>query len=378
MKVLYVFADTPREWNCSQFDCIDPKNAINKTRTHTADAIFIDDFIRNEPETQKRVEQVDIVIIERNLFQDALTMLMWWKVRGAQIGLIWDDGYPVIHPKNPAYPFWQHGEMRLANEKGEEFTAYMNPKPLQQLGWALRESKGLQTVSQAIADQWSHLTDTYLIHNHLVIDRYIDVQPLHTHDKNEIWIGWTGSLSHVDSFESSGLLRAYRKVLKKFPNVKVLISGDKKIFDNLDVPANKKMFSGFVPAEQYPGLIKSLDICTIPLYGDYDKCRSQIKPLECLALKVPFIATNFPNYNHLNPYGTFTENGWQNWENAITYAIENLPKYQEKSNEVGYPFALTQDIDLHVDERIAVYQKMIDKPYGDWRKPENKEEEWII
>jgi len=344
-------------------------NAINKTGTHTADAIFIDDFIRNEPETQKRVEQADIVIIERNLFQDALTMLMWWKVRGAQIGLIWDDGYPVIHHKNPAYPFWQHGEMRLANEKGEEFTTYMNPKPLQQLGWALRESKGLQTVSQAICDQWSHLNDTYLIHNHLVIDNYKDVKPLHPHD-NEIWIGWTGSLSHVDSFESSGLLRAYRKILKHYPTVKVLITGDKKIFDNLDVPAGRKLFSHFVPPEQYPSLIKSLDICTIPLYGDYDKCRSQIKPLECLALKVPFIATNFPNYNHLNPYGTFTENGWENWENAISQAIDKLSTYKEKAEEIGYQFALTQDIDLHVEERISVYQKMIDKPYKPWEKPQ--------
>lgn len=370
MKVLYVYADTPRELNCSIHNCFNPTNAINKSANHTAKYIFVDDFVKNEPETQKLCEEADIIVVERNLFQGVITTMMFWKTQGKNIGTIFDDGYPVIHTKNPSYTFWKHGEIKLENEKGEIITTYMKVKPLQQMAWGLSMSKGLQTVSQAICDQWSHLTDTYLVHNHLVIDRYKDIKPLHPHDKNEIWIGWTGSLSHVDSFESSGLLRAFRKTIKNFPNVKVLISGDKRIFDNLDVPAGRKLFSHFVPAEQYPALIKSLDICTIPLYGEYDKCRSQIKPLECLALKVPFIATNFPNYNHLNPYGTFTENGWENWEYAIANAINNIDEYKQKSEEVGYPFALEQDIDLHVQERIDVYQKMIDKPYLSWEKPE--------
>ena len=123
------------------------------------------------------------------------------------------------------------------------------------------------------------------------------------------------------------------------------------------------MFCAFVPDQQYPALIKSIDICTIPLAGEYDKRRSQIKPLECLALKVPFVASDYPNYNHLREYGSFTENGKENWENAISNAIDNLSIYKERSEDIGYQFALTQDIDLHVQERIDLYQKLIDKPY---------------
>ena len=123
------------------------------------------------------------------------------------------------------------------------------------------------------------------------------------------------------------------------------------------------MFCAFVPDQQYPALIKSIDICTIPLAGEYDKRRSQIKPLECLALKVPFVASDYPNYNHLREYGSFTENGKENWENAISNAIDNLSIYKERAEDIGYQFALTQDIDLHVKERIDLYQKLIDKPY---------------
>jgi len=289
-------------------------------------------------------------------------MLMFWWVRGKVIAGIWDDAYNMMHHKNVSYNFWTHGEVKLLDKDNVEHTLYMHPKPIIQFKHGLHILKGAQVVSDALVNDWSPYVDTYKIHNHLTIDKYLNVEPMYPHE-GEIWIGWTGSLSHVDSFESSGLLRAFRKVCKNFPNVKILISGDKKIFDNIDVPANKKMFSPFVPAEKYPSLIKSLDICTIPLSGEYDKRRSQIKPLECMALKVPFIATNYPNYNHLFDYGVFTENGWQNWEYAISNSIENIVKERERSAEVSYPFALTQDIDLHVQERIDLYQKLIDKPY---------------
>jgi hypothetical protein len=248
------------------------------------------------------------------------------------------------------------------DKDGKFHRDYMPVKPLTQMRWALGMLKGAQVVSDALVQDWSPYCYCEKIHNHLVIDRYTKtIEPLFPHDG--IWIGWSGSQSHRDSFESSGILRAYRKILHKYPNVKILIAGDKTTYDALDVPNDKKMFCGYVPEEQYPALIKSFDIYTIPLAGDYDLRRSQIKPVECCALKVPWVATNFSNYNHLAPYGHFTENGKDNWELAISDAIDNLSQRIEFANEVSYPFALTQDIDLHVQERIDLYQKLIDMPY---------------
>jgi len=363
MKILFVYADTPGEWNCSQHNCVNPTNAINKTGVHHADYIFMNDFIANEPPTQKLCFEADVIIIERNLFQDTLPMMMFWKSRGKSIGIIFDDGYHIMHQKNPAFAFWTHGELRFEDKNHNQKIAHINPKPLQQMTWGMEMSKGLQTVSQEICDAWKAVTPTYLVHNHLVMEDYLDIKPLHPHDPSEIWIGWTGSLSHRDSFESSGLLRAYRKITKRFPNVKVLITGDKMTYDNVDVPAGRKMYSGFVPREYYPALVKSLDICTIPLFGAYDKCRSQIKVVEAMAVKTPVLATDFPNYTHLKPYTNFTDNGWEAWEEKLAEMITNLSYYKQHAIEVGYPFALTQNIDYHVQERIDVYQKMIDTPY---------------
>ena len=354
----------PQEFNCSFHNCINPSVAINKTGVHTSKCIHVNDFIKNTPEVQQLCKDADIIMVERNLFSDTLTMMMYWKVRGKAIGVIFDDAYRKLNKDNPAYSFWEFGEIKHQDISGEVSTIKINPPPKVQLEWGVHMSKGLQTVSQALCDDWAEWNDTYLIHNHLAMDRYRNVtQPLFPHSKDEIWIGWTGSLSHRYSFEWSGIMMAYRKICRKYPNVKILITGDKKIYDELDISNKKKMFCAFVPSEQYPVLIKSLDICTIPLAGEYDKRRSQIKPLECLALRVPFIASNYPNYNHLAEYGKFTENGKENWEDAISEVIDNIALYREKAEDVGFKFALTQDIDLHVQERIDLYQKLIEKPY---------------
>jgi glycosyltransferase involved in cell wall biosynthesis len=239
----------------------------------------------------------------------------------------------------------------------------MFPTPLVQMRWGLEMSVGLQTVSNAIADYWRPSTDTYVVHNNIFINRYENVQPLHKHD-GEIFIGWTGSLSHFDSFNDSGLPRAFRKICSKYPKVRILISGDKKIFDLVDVPLSKKYFQPFVPDEDYPSLVKSLDIYTIPLNGEYDKCRSQIKAVEALACKIPTIATDYPNYSHMRDKMNVTENGWQNWTEAISKVIDNLSERKEHASTVGFEYAKSQDYSLHVEERLNLYKHLIEKGYN--------------
>jgi hypothetical protein len=331
---------------------------------HKSSVIHMDDFIRNPPEVQSALMESDVTVIERNLFTDSLALFMFYKVRGVNFVATFDDGYSVIHPKNVSYPFWARGEIKYKDEEGVEHSGIMNPPPLTQLSWGISMSKGLQTVSQAIIDAWKHVNDGYLINHHIVMENYLgDIKPMYPHSEKETWLGWSGSLSHMDSFESSGLLRAFKKIVKKYPQVKIVITGDKRVFDLIDVDPSKKAFSGFVPKELYPSLLKTLDIFTIPLAGEYDKCRSQIKPLESMALKIPFLATDYPNYNHIKPYGNFTENGWENWVEKLSDMIENYPKYKQKAVEEDFKWAESQNIDLHVDERIKLYEHLIAKPY---------------
>lgn len=383
MRIVYIMADSASEFNCSYHNAVVPAAATNRIEGHHADVFYIGDFVTNKDEVRIACEQADIIVLERNFFGDTLTMVQYWKVRGKTIIAIFDDAYDLIHPKNVSYNFWTHGEVKYMEkvkktiketiekdgnkeeiekevEVDEEKVAYMSPKPLEQFKWGMQIVKAIQVPSAHLQKDWSKYNETKYIHNYLEIDKYLgDIKPLHPHDN--IVIGWCGSMSHVASFTDSGVAIALKKICKKYPQVSILMGGDKRNFDMLEV--DRKMFQPYVPAEQWTSLLKTLDIGLAPLAGEYDKRRSWIKVLEYLALKIPWVASNYPTYDELKPYGLMTENGSKNWEYALSEMIDNYATYQEKANTIGYEFALTQSSDNNIRNTIAWYEEIIKKPY---------------
>lgn len=363
MKVVYVYADSPMEWNCSEWNCIIPTNAINRTGKHTATAIYINDFVKNTEEVQKVCGEADVIVVERNFFGDTLTLMQFWKVRGKTVLAIFDDAYDIMHPKNISYRFWTFGELHLKNDKGEEKLAIMNPPPLEQFKWGLRITKGIQVPSVNLANDWSKYGKTYYVHNFLDIEKYQgNIEPFYPHDG--IVIGWCGSLSHFSSFSDSGIILALKKVAKRYPQVKVLISGDKRVYDLIDLPETIKAFQPFVPKDRWTSLLKTLDIGLAPLSGEYDKRRSWIKTLEYMALKIPWVATDYPTYNELGNFGLLTKNGSKYWEVALSEMVENYSIYKEKANTTAYDFALSQTSDENIEKvTLALYEKLLNEPY---------------
>jgi hypothetical protein len=363
LKVLYVYADSPGEWNCSRWNCIIPTNSINRTKNHTAEALYVQEFIENTDNAKRLCLEADIIIVERNFFGDTLTMLQYWKVRGKTILAIWDDAYDIMHPENPSYDFWTNGKIKIQNEKGELETIDIYPRPLEQMKWGLRLTKGLQVPSANLAKDWSKYTTTYYVHNFLPLEEYLNVTPLHPHPEDEIWIGWCGSLSHYSSFTDSGILDAMRKIGKRYPTkVKFLISGEKRVYDMLET--KNKIFQPFVPANQWQSLVKSLDIGLAPLSGEYDKRRSWIKALEYMALKIPWIASDYPTYSELRDYGFMVENRYVNWEHALDEMVTNYPVYKKLADNEAYEFAVSQSSDNNIEKvTLKLYEKLINEPY---------------
>jgi len=363
LKVLYVYADSKEEWNCSEWNCIIPTKAINRTKNHTANAIYINEFIENTENSQKLCSEADIIVVERNYFGDTLTIIQFWKSRGKTVIGIFDDAYDIMHHENISYRFWTHGEVNLKDPEGKEVKGTMKPHPLTQFKWGHNILKGLQVPSVNLQKDWSKYNpNTYYVHNYLDIEKYMNVEQLYPHQKEDILIGWCGSLSHHSSFTGSGVLDALKRICKNYENVTVLISGDKRIYDLLEV--KKKLFQPFVPPEKWTPLLKSLDIGLAPLSGEYDKRRSWIKALEYMALKVPFVATDYPTYSELREYGKMTENGYRPWLDSLTEVIENYPAYKEKAENEGYQFALSQSSDANIEKvTLKLYQKFINMPY---------------
>jgi len=358
--VAFVYADTFKEYNCSKHNCVIRANAINRLPNHEAYLIHITEFAKNSPETITICDKADIIVIERNLFEDALTILMFWKVRRKPIVAIFDDAYDKMLPTNVTYEFWTNGKITGINDKGETVDGEMLPKPLTQLKWGLRNCKALIVPSVRLAEDWSKYTQTYHIPNNLEIKKYENVEPLFPH--NGIYIGWAGSLSHLASFVDSGLNIALSRVLQKHDNVKLLIGGDKRVFDAIDLPEDKKVFTNFVPEANWFKLLKSMDVGLAPLGDTYDERRSWIKALEYMILKIPFVASDIITYDALKPYGVFVKNSEEDWETELDKMVNNLSKYKKIASGAPYEFAKAQDIDANIEKILKVFQEIIDKP----------------
>jgi glycosyltransferase involved in cell wall biosynthesis len=359
-----IFADTEAEKNCSWHNILYPAKYINKQGDHHADVFFINDFMKNTPEVQASCEKADLIIIERNLFGDALLMEMLWWVRNKPVAIIFDDAYHIIEPENMSYPFWGKSQIMAQNEKGEQQLLTIAPKPLTQLRRGVRMAKALITPSKILSDDWKDYTKVYRTHNYLDLERYPEsAKPLFPHD--DIVIGWCGSMSHISSFTESGVLAALTYVARKYPNVRVMTAGDNRVFDKINLPDDKKFYSPFVPEDQWASLLKSIDIGIAPLASAYDHRRSWIKVLEYMITKVPFIATNFETYEELFDYGTYTENGVENWKNALCYAVEHLDEKREMANGKAYQFALEQSYEKNISKLLDIYWDIIKSPDRD-------------
>lgn len=362
-NILYVWADETEEGaNCSKWNCFIPAKYINKVDGYSAQTINVNEWIRQSPEVRQMSRDADLIIVERNFFSDVLTTIQYWKVRGKSIMGIFDDAYHILHPENPAYRFWNYGEIEGTDEKGNMVVGHIRPFPITQFKWGLKMLKGVQVPSKRLAEDWLTHTDTYHIRNYLDWEKYDKVEPLYPKKDDEIVIGWQGSVSHYNSFVDSGVLEALRKVCKKYPQVKILFGGDRRVFERMEV--KNKEYQPFVSDKDFTSLIKSYDIGLAPLSGEYDKRRSWVKGLEYMALKVPWIATNYDTYSELSDFGILTENGYNNWAEALTYAVENLAELKEKAKGKPFAFAKKQTSEENVKKHILpLYDKIIAGDY---------------
>jgi glycosyltransferase involved in cell wall biosynthesis len=362
MFVVFIEADEDSK-NCSLFNCEYPAKAINKVPGHKAEVYTITEFNQHTERVQKSCMEADLIIVERNLFGDTLPTMMWFKVRSKILAVTYDDAYDLMETSNVAHQFWIKSQVVQPNEKGEMQVINISPSPLEQFKWGLRESAGIICPSRVLADDWNMYAKTYRTHNYILPERYENAVSLFPHDQKELYIGWSGSMSHLKSFTDSGIAGALTYVVRKYPQVTILMTGDHRVYDRINVPEGRKKYSNYVPDDQYGNLLKSFDLGLAPLFGEYDRRRSWIKVLEYAFLKIPWIASNYETYEELGDYGTLTENGLENWKNALCNAIENIDAKRELANGKAYDFAMANTWDRNVGKLLSMYQEIINSKY---------------
>jgi glycosyltransferase involved in cell wall biosynthesis len=353
MNIVFVYADNPQEWNSSEWRCAVPARAINRTRRHTAQLLGVADFAENTPHAQTLCARADLIVVQRNLIGPVLSAVQHWKARDKIVIADFDDAYDLIPANNPSYPYWVQGLRARLPENGKVDWIKIDPPPLTQFKWGLRLVHAATVPSKRLAGDWQAYAELHYLPNYIDLEKYRNV----TAEAHEgIILGWGGSMSHLQSFTSSGVMAALRQVCRARPRVKVMVCGnDQRIFDQLPLPAGQKILQPWVPYHEWPQVLARFDIGLAPLQGPYDERRSWIKVLEYMVMKIPWVASEGPAYNELRDYGWLVKNTASGWERVLLDMVDHLDDYRAEAAREPYLFGIGQGIDENIDQVVALY-----------------------
>ena len=351
MVIVFIYADSPKEWNCSQWRSLTPSDAINRSGKHSAKLIHVSGFENYlNPAMQEIIAYADIIIFQRNLVSERIfEAIRYWQGMGKPVAVDLDDAYHILPWSNPAHKFWIHDN---------------NSVPLEKLEYGLSLTNGLIAPNRLLLDDWKHVTKGYYLQNYAEKEWWENLPEHKTLKKklgmeNKIIIGWGGSVSHYDSWYGSGIMQAAKQICNRHSNVTWMICGsDKRIYDNLRVPKAQKIYQSSVRPKQWPHVVKHFDIGVAPLLGPYDQRRSWIKGLEYMLAGIPWIATHGEPYKDLAQYGILIKNNADNWFDAIENVIKKFDYYQHKSI-ANIETAKQWYADNQIDTFISVFEHII-------------------
>jgi len=107
---------------------------------------------------------------------------------------------------------------------------------------------------------------------------------------DKILIGYSGSLHPSRGIQL--LFSVFEKFKVLMPDVELVISG--RLSDKVELPSHVRWL-GYLPAEEVPVLINSLDLmCAINKPGAFGNYSYPVKVYEALACGVPVVATDLP------------------------------------------------------------------------------------
>lgn len=362
MNIVYMYADSPKEWNCSEWRCAIPARGINRTKRHSAVLLNLNEFSTNSREANAACSSADVIVIQRNLSGPVLAAIQHWKARDKVIVVDFDDAYNLMPSSNPYYPYWSKGIKAKRQPDGTTNRVQIDPPPLTQFKWGLRLVHAATVPSHRLADDWKEYTNIYHLPNYIDLNKYHNVK-LEPHEG--INIGWGGSMSHLPGFIKSGVLEALSRVCTVRPDVNVIIAGgDRRVYDLLALPDDQKVFLPWVPYSQWAHVLSKFDIGLAPLYGQYDARRSWIKVLEYMVMKIPWVGSESPAHYELGDYGWLVKDNPSAWERVLLDIIDNLTEYKLEASRTPYLFGISQSIDDNVEKIITTYHKVANEAFG--------------
>jgi len=370
MKILFVFADNPKEWNCSQWRCINIVEAINRAGGEDqAQALAFPEFIEKSGKSIELVGWTDVIVLERLMLGNTVPRMLECLALGKVLVGDVDDSYHYMSAACNAYKFWHDGLIVVPDEKGQPRQAKMNIPPIEQLGWGMKILHAITSPSAKLLQDWSaYNTNVVLAPNYILSSAYLPFRRPVSHTPKEreerFIIGWGGSFSHLESWTNSGVIEGLKMVCQKHPNVLIKVAGgDPRVPEAINLPG-RVISTGWTPWQEWPKALVEYDLGLIPLSGAYDDRRSWIKALEFTLMGIPWVGSKMIPTEDFADYGTRVKNVPTVWAKAIEAIIENYDAAKAKVDS-GMELAMSKDIDKNVPNIIQMYKDIYKKARGE-------------
>ena len=396
LKILHLYADSPSEWNVSQWrsltpsDCLNAEHAAGRT-PHTAKLFYLPTALEwSNPQVQRELGMYDVFIFQRNVLNREVTDAMdYWRRLGKAVAvdLILDDHYLSLPPSNPAFEYWDRNR------------AGMSPAPVPALIEAMQHADGLTSPSKIILADWAHLIPGYYVPNYTrwlwyenlmqkpagaadIVFTYEQgsdpASPTGPQVANLIgrkregsdgWLilGWGGSISHVDSWVYSGILPALERLFEKWPQARLKFCGHESRLNEYFAPFKDCIIrQDGVKPEHWPAVVSTFDVGLAPLdlrplapwreggpVASYDERRSWLKGIEYLTAGVPWVGSDSATYRDLARWGRLVPSTPDAWFTALDSILTNLTYAKslawERRRWARKPLTMEANVNLYGD-----------------------------
>lgn len=335
MKIVFLYADKPEEWNCSHWRSYLPSTFLKRFSNIDTEMIPLSNI--SDPISIPVIENADIIFVERLMSNIIFSFLEKWRVKGKKVIFDMDDSYKNIPIGSGAYDYWVNGSM-IKSSTNKIIT--MPYSPIEQLDWYTKLVDAISSPSKLILEDWKNFNEKLIwIPNFVDAELYQRIPKVKPDGK--IVIGWGGGATHYLSWYDSGLITALRRIYPKYKKrIQILLI-------TKDAPLAYKLaeFSPtIVRADRltYPGEMLKLNLALAPVAGQYDRRRSWLKIAEYSACGIPWLASKLDPYNEYEFSGTrLVENKPAAWEEAISRAIE---EYDQRFDEMQNSYQRFMDI----------------------------------
>lgn len=277
----------------------------------------------------------DVIIFPRIVDFTTVSIIKNFQKIGKKIVVEFDDNLFNVSPLSPHYVDhgvedahikMEDGKVLPIWEDGKNINLENNKKKIEAFKKILAAADMVTVTTDILANVYRKYSSNVVVLPNCVDTSIWQSLPLKRRG-DDVRLFWAGGSSHYeDWFILKDVIPA---VMKKHPEVKLVLLGMKWDATLEGIPEDRIEFHPWTPTPAYPykTAILDVDIGLIPLAdNDFNNCKSSIKWLEWGALGIPCVTSLVSPYKEMynGKNGVFIENNNpRSWYEGISLLIED-------------------------------------------------------